>query len=671
MECHREIGCPEGEVRAMLCRHLDGELSGPEAEAVEDHLKRCERCREEVASLRGLDRNIRHSVEQTRASDGFVRRVMSAMSGRNSAAGSGDRALPRAVVWGAAGVLAVGTAALVWAVVSWLVAGAPEPPREIGLAIPARVPGLDAARPPSWRVRSVGSKRWSDTPPNPRVRAATELEIAAEGGPGLVERPDGLRIHCAPGMRLVVGPRATDEGGVSLATGRALLTIPRGARRFELGLLDRPSEQSETLPGPAVALGDGASSVLVVVRGEEAAVTVISGKAMLTWATGAREITSGERAEVTDREGARDVARFDLRALDLGFAPPGLRLSPWPQMGGSAAREGRTPFKFALPPMRRLDLGAGAGMGGAVIGPDDTAYVLAGPEPGRLLGLRDEKVVASAALEETPVGTPAVTPDGAVFVATRTGITRFSPDLARAGRVVALGPAEIPRAGPTVAPNGDLYVVLGAGLLAFAPDGHPRWRRGDIRSGSPPSVAPDGTVYIAAISGKLHALDPSTGEDRAPASTPVDEPFLAHVAVDSGGTAYAVSATRYLIWRAADGRSGRAALPVSEYVLAPAIMPSGEVLIASSGGVVHRLGPKPTEVATRPFFEAGERIARGPVVDSSGRVAVWTASGKLIVIEPSGRSTSWDLGAEESSAVAVSRDGGLLFVSRGGGWFGK
>jgi len=671
MECHREIGCPEGELRAMLSRHLDGELSGPEAEAVEDHLKSCERCREEVASLRGLDRNIRHSVELTRASDGFVRRVMSAMSGRHRAAGSGDHAVPRAVVWGVAAVLAVGFAALVWAVVSWLFAGAPEPPRELGLALPASVPGLDAARPPSWRVRGPGSKRWSEITPGARVRVATELEIAADGGPGLIERSDGLRIHCAPGARFIIEPGATDEAGVSLATGRALVTIPRGAGRFELGLLDRPLDRSEALPGPAVALGDGASSVLITMRGAEAVITVISGKAMLTWATGAREISSGERAEVTDREGARDVARFDLRALDLDFAPPGLRVSPWPQMGGSAAREGRTPFRFALPPRKRLDLGAGAGMGGAVIGPDDTAYLLAGPEPGRLLGLRDEKVVASAALDETPVGTPAVTPDGAVVVATRTGVTRFSPDLARAERVVKLGPAEMPRAGPTVAPNGDLYVVLGAGLLAFAPDGRPRWRRDDIRSGSPPSVAPDGTVYVAAISGKLHALAPLTGEDRAPVSTPVDEPFLAHVAVASDGTAYAVSATRYLIWRSADGTSGRAALPVSEYVLAPAIMPSGEVVIASSGGVVLRLGPRPTEAPGRPFFEAGERIARGPVVDSGGRVAVWTASGKFIAIEPNGRSRSWDLGVEEGSAVAVSRGGGLLFVTRDGGCFGK
>jgi len=671
MECHREIGCPEGELRAMLSRHLDGELSGPEAEAVEDHLKTCERCREEVASLRGLDRNIRHSVERTRASDGFVRRVMSAMSGRHSAAGSGEHALPRAVVWGVAGVLAVGAAALVWAAVSWLVADPPEPPRELGLAIPASVPGLDTARPPSWRVRGPGSKRWSDVPEGARVTAATEIEIAADGGPGLIERSDGLRIHCAPGGRFTVEPGATDAGGVSLAAGRALVTVPRGAGRFELGLLDRPWEQSETLSWPAVALGDGASSVFVAVRGEEAAVTVVSGKAMLTWATGAREISSGERAKITDREGARDVARFDLRGLDLGFAPPGLRVSPWPQIGGSAAREGRTPFRFALPPRRRLDLGSGAGIGGAVIGPDDTAYLLAGPEPGRLLRLRDDKIVASAALDETPVGTPAVTPDGAVVVATRTGITRFPPDLAGVERVVKLGPAEMPRAGPTVAPNGDLYVVLGAGLLAFAPDGRPRWRRDGMRPGSPPSVGPDGTVYVAAISGKLHALDPLTGEDRAPVSTPVDEPFLAHVAVAPDGTAYAVSATRYLIWRAADGTSGRAALPVSEYVLAPAIMPSGEVVVASSGGVVHRLGPRPTEAPGRPFFETGERIARGPVVDSGGRVAVWTASGKLIAIEPNGRSRSWNLGVEEGSAVAVSRGGGLLFVTRDGGCFGK
>jgi hypothetical protein len=151
----------------------------------------------------------------------------------------------------------------------------------------------------------------------------------------------------------------------------------------------------------------------------------------------------------------------------------------------------------------------------------------------------------------------------------------------------------------------------------------------------------------------------------------VDEPFLAHPAVAPDGTAYAVSARRYLAWRGPGGESGRVALPVSEYVLAPAVMPSGEVVVASAGGVVYRLGPRPTEAPPRPFFEAGERISRGPVIDAGGRVAVWTASGRLVAIEPSGRSSSWDLGAEEGSAAAVSRQGALLFVTRDGELFGR
>ncbi|MHC4249251.1 MAG: zf-HC2 domain-containing protein [Planctomycetota bacterium] len=668
MECHRELGCSEEELRAMLSRHLDGELSGPEAGRVEDHLKECGRCRDEVASLRGVDRTVRHSVESTRASEGFVRRVMSAISGRHASAGAGGRAVPRAVVWGVAAVLAIGAAALIWIVISWLLARPPQPLRELGLAMPASVPGLEGAA-PKWRVRRSGKRRRSDVAPGGRVAAGTELELGAGGGPGAIDRADGLRVHCAPGARFVVGPAATDEGGLSLADGRVLVTLAEGAGRFELGLLDPP--RLEDLPGPAVALGVGPASVLAEVQGGVAVVTVVSGKATLGWATGARDLARRERAEVTDAGGARDVTVVDLRALDLGFAPPGLRVSPWPQVGGSAAREGRSPFEFTLPPKKALDLGTGAGAAGPVIGPDGTVYVLAGPAPGRLLGLRGGKVAAAVALDEAPVGAPAVAPDGTVLVATRSGFARASSDLARVAAVVALGPGDMPRAGPTVAPGGDVYLVLGAALAAFARDGAALWRRDDIRSGSPPSVGPDGTVHVAAISGKLHALDPATGEDRAPASMPVDEPFLAHAAVAPDGTAYAVSARRYLTWRGPGGKSGRVALPVSEYVLAPAIMPSGEVVVASSGGVVHRLGPRPTEAPAKPFFEAGERIARGPVVDAGGRVAVWTASGRLVVVEPNGRSNSWDLGAEESSAAAVSRDGALLFVTRGGAFFGK
>ncbi len=670
MECHREIGCSEEELRAMLSRHLDGELSGAESEAVEDHLKECDRCRGEVATLRGVDRTVRHSVEETRASEGFVSRVMSALSGRRRRAGAGGRSVPRAVVWGVVTVLALGVVALVWAIVSWLVAKPPEPLRELGLAMPVSVPGLDAPA-PAWRVWTPSDGRWSEVARDARVAAATELELGGSAGPGLVVRADGLGIHCAPGTHLVIGPAATDASGISLAEGRVLVTVPRGAGRFELGLLDRPLDRLEDLPGPAVALGGGPASVLAEVQGGVAVVTVISGRAALSWATGARDLIRRERAEVTDAKGIGTVALVDLRALDLAFAPARLRVSPWPQAGGSAAREGRSPFEFALPPRKILELGAGTGASAPVIGPDGTAYVLAGPAPGRLLGIRKGKVAASATLGEAPVGAPAVARGGAVLVATRTGVVRVSPDLSRVVKVVALEGRDMPRSGPTVAPGGDIYVLLGAGLAAFRSDGGARWRRDDIRSGSPPSVGPDGTVYVAAISGKLHALDPATGEDRAFASTPVDEPFLSHVAVAPDGTAYAVSARRYLAWRSADGKSGRVALPVSEYVIAPAIMTSGEVVVASSGGVIHKLGPRPTSAPARPFFQTGERIARGPVVDECGRIAVWTASGKLVVVEPSGRSISWDLGAEEGSAAAVARDGAILFVTRDGAFYGR
>jgi outer membrane protein assembly factor BamB len=674
MECHRELGCSEEELRATLSRHLDGELSGAESEAVEDHLKKCERCRGDVATLRGVDRTVRRSVDETRASEGFVGRVMSALSGTRRRAGAGGRTVPRAVVWAVAAVLALGAAALAWAVISRLVAKPRRPRRELGLALPASVPGLEAPA-PAWRVRTSGARRWEEVARDARVAAATELELVGGGGPGLIERADGLGVHCAAGTRLVIGHAATDSLGIALAEGRILVAFPEGAGRFELGLHD-PSK----LGGPAdavaptVAFEGSAASLLAEVRGGTAVVTVVSGAAALSWAGGGRDLARRESAVVKVTGGVasvEDVAFVDLRALDISFAPAPLRVSPWPQAGGSAARDGRSPFEFALPPRKILELGPGPGAAGPVIGPDGTVYVLAGPAPGRLLGIRKGRIVASVTLEEGPVGAPAVARDGTVLVATRSGVVRASPDLARVEKVVELGGRDIPRSGCTVAPGGDIFVLLGTGLAAFRSDGSSRWRRDDIRSGSPPSVGPDGTVYVAAISGKLHALDPATGEDRAFASTPIDEPFLSRVAVAPDGTAYAVSARRYLAWRSADGKSGRVALPVSEYVLAPAILPSGEVVVASSGGAIHRLKARPTEAPARAFFQAGERIARGPVVDACGRIAVWTASGKLVAVEPNGRSVSWDLGVEESSSAAVARDGAILFVTRDGAFFGK
>jgi outer membrane protein assembly factor BamB len=225
--------------------------------------------------------------------------------------------------------------------------------------------------------------------------------------------------------------------------------------------------------------------------------------------------------------------------------------------------------------------------------------------------------------------------------------------------------------GPTIAHDGSVYLVRGRALSAHGPDGSFRWRKEGLVAGAPPSVGPDGTVYVATFEGRLVALDPASGEDAPGGGTPVDEAFLSHPAVAPNGTAYAVSARRYLVWRAPGGEAGRAVLSESEYALAPAVGEDGTVYVASSAGAVLRLPPRPTGRAEAPFYEAGEGLVRGPVLDAEGRLVLWTAGGRLVVVEPTGRSRVHDLDAREPGGAAVGRDGALVFVTRDGRVFGR
>jgi outer membrane protein assembly factor BamB len=118
--------------------------------------------------------------------------------------------------------------------------------------------------------------------------------------------------------------------------------------------------------------------------------------------------------------------------------------------------------------------------------------------------------------------TPALGPDGAVYVGFSTGgVTPEARgtfyairggtgrDEARAIWSVDLGPGR-QTSSPTLGDEGTIYVVSGAGkLFAIAPDGAVRWtaKVGPTIKTSP-ALADDGTVYVASMDGKLYAIAP-------------------------------------------------------------------------------------------------------------------------------------------------------------------
>jgi outer membrane protein assembly factor BamB len=275
-------------------------------------------------------------------------------------------------------------------------------------------------------------------------------------------------------------------------------------------------------------------------------------------------------------------------------------------------------------------------------------------------------------LESPHVAGPVVARTGAVLVALRTGVYAHDPFSTEGSLrlVVSCAPPAVPTQPVTLGHGDSFYITYNRGISAHSLDGQTRWHRKDIVAGAPPSVAPDGTVLLASMDGRLLALNPDTGEALPSDATPVDEAILTHPVIASDGTAYVLSATRYLVWRAPDGAHGRASLPEANYTLSPALGRDGTVYVVSSEGVAYRLPPRPREAPQRSFFEAGKTVTCGPVVDATGRMAIWTAAGKVLLVDEDGRAAQYDIDAQNVSPPAVGRGGRLVFTTRDGMIYG-
>jgi outer membrane protein assembly factor BamB len=663
MECHKELGWTAQEFQARLSQYLDGELRGAEAEDLDEHIKECAHCRETLSEMRGADRVVARSIEGTRASAGFVARVMAALSARAFSSRRSARRVPNPLLWAIAAIALLGLVALVLALSGAFSGGTTGRHRRLDLIVGASAVSDGPTTPPVWRARAHDQFVTSTLQEGDRITSSSTTWLDAKAGGGTIRRPDGLTLHLAPGCSLSTTAEATERSGIALAVGSLLITAPADAGAFTLTL--PPSTRLETEAGRRRVYAS-------VSRATTA--HVLSGAAMLfgpsaTHRLGARDSASAVGA------GAWELTRnADGRTLDLSFAPLRFRPHPWPQLGGSARRDGRAPYAVSPDISVIARIPGASSVSGAVIAADRTAYVLAGPAPGLLVGIRDAKIVTSLRLEAPAVGAPAVDRDGRILFATRRGVYAYAPgDSPRAQprALIEFGAAQLPVAGPTVTPGGRILVAYSRGLSSHGPDGTLLWKRDDVVSGVLPSVGPDGTVYVASLRGRLYALDGDTGRDLSGALAPVDEALLSYPVVSTDGTAYALTARRYLVWRKPSGSSGRVGLPHADYLFAPAIAEDGTVFVASANGSVYKLPAAPTAPPERPFFELGGSLVRGPLLDGRGPIHLWTTDGALLRLSPQGRADSKELATRDPAHAAVGADGQLIFGCSDGRVFGK
>jgi hypothetical protein len=216
-------------------------------------------------------------------------------------------------------------------------------------------------------------------------------------------------------------------------------------------------------------------------------------------------------------------------------------------------------FKYednVLESLWSLDAGDDVSECSPAIGPDGTIYIVAQIDNeneygGYLLAVdpdgteSDERLKWSICLGQGEVFSPAVGPDGTIYVA-------MAAENEMMGRLFAVNPDGSPRwdydadgnmdsvtleyddydntpvAGPVVGPDGTVYVAMYVyegqntvgRLFAVKPDGTSRWQDsesvslGNVGDGSiyPPTVGPDGTAYVSVYKcGRYPSEEPTDG----------------------------------------------------------------------------------------------------------------------------------------------------------------
>jgi outer membrane protein assembly factor BamB len=196
---------------------------------------------------------------------------------------------------------------------------------------------------------------------------------------------------------------------------------------------------------------------------------------------------------------------------------------------------------------------------------------------------------------------------------------------------------------------------------------HLRWKRrfgeGPVTPG--PIVGPDGTVYAATNGGKLHAINPATGEDLWSFSggAPYGGDLSTSPALLAGGTIlwpgprhtlYAVMASSgRLLWEE----------PFRADVLSPVVAPSGRAYVQDRTGLLKAIDVHGTTHAVAWDVSPGEGSSSSPALAPDGTIVVGTDQHLTAIADQGAKATtvwSWPSPAQIEVSPAVAPDGTVI-----------
>lgn len=178
-----------------------------------------------------------------------------------------------------------------------------------------------------------------------------------------------------------------------------------------------------------------------------------------------------------------------------------------------------------------------------------------------------------------------------------------------------------------------------------------------------PAIAPDGTLYLGAMDGKVYAINPD-GSEKWAFDTGNAVQSSAAIATDgtvylgsTNGTLYALNPDGTVKWTFAE--------PEALIAASPAIGPDGTIYIGSMGDNVFFYAVNPD--GTKKWeFDAGSSVFSSAAVAADATTYFGSADGVLTALLPDG-SVRWQSNAAAGSAInsspAIETDGTIYFVS--------
>lgn len=360
----------------------------------------------------------------------------------------------------------------------------------------------------------------------------------------------------------------------------------------------------------------------------------------------------------------------DLSGQDFTATQPTLATTPWPKFHGSATNSGQSAYTGAQTNTVKWSHTFNSYVDSSqVIDADGTVYVAVTSGGNSLYALNpaDGSIKWSGGMAAaSTASTPAIAADGAIYYGTNDGMVyalNTTDGSVRWSRNIGSPPV----GSPAIAPNGTIYIGNNGSFFALSPaDGSNAW--GPIMLGnvqSSPAIAPDGTLYVSGSASDLKAFNSDgtlkwdAGTIISTKSSPALSPDGATVYIGSdNGALYAVDTSNGNInWTTPFGSPGNAV------VSSPAVASNGTIYIGSAGGVLGLAGVLAIDPATGnalwEFITDPLSVASSPAIGADGTIYVGCDDGIFYALNPANGSIKWwyGTGNQVKSSPAIAADG--------------